>query len=140
MEEGEYCEGMSTGRSWINIEKNWHINALELKSILLSLMSTIKDHEIHVKVFPDSSTAIACIKKLGISHSELCHRITKQIWEWSEKRHILQLPIHQVIRTLMQIGNPRELSYDLEWMLCPKSLHKALNILKFNPEEDMQAI
>ena len=57
-----------------------------------------------------------------------------------EKRHILQLPIHQVIRTLMQIGNPRELSYDLEWMLCPKSLHKALNILKFNPEADMQAI
>ena len=28
---------------------------------------------------------------------------------------------------------------DLEWMLCPKSLHKALKILKFNPEADMFA-
>ena len=30
-----------------------------------------------------------------------------------------------------------ELSYDLEWMLYPKSLHKAIKILKFNPEADM---
>ena len=33
----------------------------------------------------------------------------------------------------------RESSYDLEWMLCPKSLHKALKILKFNTEADMFA-
>ena len=78
---GAYCEGMSTGGSWINTEKNWHINALELKSILLSLMSIVKDHGIHVKVFSGSTTAIACINTLGTSHSELCHHITKQIWE-----------------------------------------------------------
>ena len=29
---GAYCEGISTGGSWINTENNWHINALELKS------------------------------------------------------------------------------------------------------------
>ena len=29
------------------------------------------------------------------------------------------------------------MSYDLEWMLSPKSLHKALKILKFNPKADM---
>ena len=103
---GAYCEGMSTGGSWINTEKNWHINALELKSILLSLMSIVKDHGIHVKVFSDNTTAIACINKLGTSHSELCHHITKQIWEWAEKKDILQLPIYQVIRILMQIRNP----------------------------------
>ena len=72
-----YCEGMSTGESWINTENNWHINALELKSIILSLMSIVKDHVSHVKVFSDSSTAIARINKLGTSHSELCHHITK---------------------------------------------------------------
>ena len=33
----------------------------------------------------------------------------------------------------------RELSYDSQWMLCPKSLHKALKILKFNPEADLFA-
>ena len=70
---------MSTGGSWIKTEKHWHINALELKSICLShsFMSIVKDHGIHVKVFSDSTTAIACIDKLGNSHSELCYHITK---------------------------------------------------------------
>ena len=137
---GAYCEGMSTGGSWINTEKNWHINALELKSILLSLMSIVKDHGIHVKVFSDSTTAIACINKLGTSHSELCHHITKQIWEWAEKKDIhitaAHIPGHKNINADRE---SRELSYDLEWMLCPKILHKALKILKFNPEADMFA-
>ena len=131
-----YCEGMSTGGSRINTEKNWHINALELKYILLSLMSIVKDHGI----FSDSTTAIACINKLGTSHSELCHHITKQIWEWAEKKdmHITaaHIPGHKNINVDRE---SRELSYDLEWMLCPKNLHKALKILKFNPEESMFA-
>lgn len=31
----------------------------------------------------------------------------------------------------------RELPYDLEWMLFPKSLHKTLKIMKFIPETNM---
>ena len=34
-EWGAYCEEISTRGSRINTEKNWHINVLELKSILL---------------------------------------------------------------------------------------------------------
>ena len=60
-------------------EKNCHLNALEIKSILLSLMSIVKDHGIQVKFFSDSTTAIACINKLDTFHSELCYHITKQI-------------------------------------------------------------
>ena len=79
-----YFEGMSTGGTWINTEKNWHINALELKPIPLTLTSIVKDHGIHVDLFIDSATVIACISKLCTSYSELCHHITKQIWEWVE--------------------------------------------------------
>ena len=78
---GACCEGMSTGGSWINAKKNCHINALELKAIFLSIVSFVKEHGIHVKVFSDGITAVACINKLGKSYSELCHHITKQIWE-----------------------------------------------------------
>ena len=131
---------MSTGGSWINIEKNQHINALKLKSILLSLISIVKDHGIHVQVFSDSTTAIACINKLGTSHSELCHHIPKQIWERAEKKgmHIIavHIPGHKNINANRE---SRELSYDLEQMLCPKILHKALKILKFTPKADMFA-
>ena len=82
------CEGISTGRSLINTEKKWDINAFKLKTILLSIMSIVKDRGIHVKVFSESTTAIACINKLATSHSELCHQNTKQIWEWAEKKDI----------------------------------------------------
>ena len=119
-------------------KKNWHINALELKPILLTLMSIVKDHGIYVKLFSDSTTATACINKLGTPQSELCHHIAKQIWEWAEKKDIhitaAHTPGHQNINADRE---SRELSYDLEWMLCPKSSHKALKILKFNPEADM---
>lgn len=68
---GAYGEEMSTRESWINTAKakNCHINALQLKSILLSLMLIARNHGIHV-VFSDSTTAKGCINKLGRSHSE----------------------------------------------------------------------
>ena len=93
------------------------------------------------KVFSDSATTVACINKLGTSHSELCHHITsKQICEWAEKRDTLittgHIPGHKNINADMESS---ELPYDLEWMLCPKSLHKDLKILKFKPEADMFA-
>ena len=103
-------------------------------------MSIVKDHGIHVKVFSDSTTAIACINKLGTSHSELCHQNTKQIWECAEKKDVhitaAHIPGH---KNFNGDRESRELSYDLEWMLCPKSLYKALKILKFNPEADLFA-
>ena len=137
---GAYCEGMSTGGSLNNTEKNWHIKALELKSVLLSLIVIVKDHGIHLKVFSDSTTAIGWINKLGTSHSELCHHITKQRWEWAEKKrhtyYSCYIPGHKNINADRE---SRELSYELEWMLCPKILHKALKILKFNSEADMFA-
>ena len=102
-------------------------------------MSIVKDHGIQVKVFSDSTTAIACISKLGTSHSELCHHITKQIWEWAEKKdiHITAsiMPGHKNINADRE---SRELLNNLEWMR-PKSLRKVLKILKFNPEADMFA-
>ena len=116
-------------------KKNWHINALELKPILLTLMSIVKDHGIYVKVFSDSTTATACINKLGTPQSELCHHIAKQIWEWAEKKDIHITAAHMTgNKNINADRESRELSYDLEQTLCPKILHKVLKILKFNPQ------
>ena len=67
---GASCEGMSAGGPWLLQEKQWHINALELKTILLGLKSFIKEEKIHIKVFSDSTTATVCyyINKIGTSH------------------------------------------------------------------------
>ena len=52
--------------------------------------------------------------------------------------HIIpvHIPNHKNINANRE---PRELPYDLEWMLCPKILHNALKIMKLNPEVEMLA-
>ena len=74
---GALCEGMSTGGPWLLEEKQWHINALELKAILLGLKYFIKEEKIHIEVFSDSATAIENINKIGNSYSDICHPFHK---------------------------------------------------------------
>lgn len=117
-----------------------HINALELKSIFLILMSIVMELWGSYRGFSNSATAIAWINKSKTSYSELCHHITKKIWEQAEKKdiHIIaaHIPSHKNINADRE---SRELSHYLEWIPCPKNLHKALKILKFNSETDMFA-
>ena len=40
-------------------------------------------------------------------------------------------------KTINADSKYRKFSYNLEWMLCCETLHKALKILKFNPEADI---
>ena len=74
---GASCEGMSTGGPWLLEEKQWHINALELKAILLGLKYFIKEKKIHIEVFSDSATAIENINKIGNSYSDIFHPFHK---------------------------------------------------------------
>ena len=67
------------------LTQNSHANALELKSILLSLMSIVQSHGKHITVC-NSATAIGCINKFQTSLSELCHHIAKQIWNGQRKK------------------------------------------------------
>ena len=41
----------STGGSWMSTGKIWHINTFKLKSIVLSPISIVMHHGIHIKVF-----------------------------------------------------------------------------------------
>ena len=54
-----------------------------------------------------------------------------------EKRHTYNSCHISVNKNINADRESRELPYDLEWILCPKSLNKALKVLKFNPEKDM---
>ena len=73
---------MSIGGPRLLDDKQWHINTLELKTIFLDLKSFIKEDKIHIMVFSESITAIACINKIGTSHSEICHHFPKLISEF----------------------------------------------------------
>ena len=48
---GASYEGISKGGPWLLEERQFHINALELKAILLGLKSFIKEEKIYIKIF-----------------------------------------------------------------------------------------
>ena len=104
------------------------------------MKSFIKEEKIHVKVFSDSATAIGCINKLGTSHPDICHHFTKLVWEWAEKKGIHITAAHMPgDKNIEADRKSRELSVDLEWMLCSESLSKALVLLNYTPKVDLFA-
>ena len=114
---------------WISTENNCHINCYSFKSELSMIMGFMWRN------FSDISTAIACINKLGASHSELCHHVTKQILECAEKKDIHITTSHITGHKNINVDRKfRDFSCDLEWMVSPKSLHKVLKVLNFNLE------
>ena len=74
---------------WSAEESKEHINVLELKAAFYALKcfgKNIHDEELLFRI--DNTTAIAYINKMGgIQHAKL-QNLSKNIWEWCEKRNI----------------------------------------------------
>ena len=65
------CELGRTGGQWNHAEAQSSINVLELKAVLLSLQSFVREKfNIHVRHMIDNTTAVACVSKMGTSHSD----------------------------------------------------------------------
>ena len=78
-----------TGGHWDSTEVAVSINALELKAGLFALQVFASDKCcIHVRLLMDNTTAVACVNKMGTSHSDTCHNISKQIWEFCITRNL----------------------------------------------------
>ena len=74
------CETGPTGGHWDYAEAQNNINVLELKAALLALQSFDREKaNIHVRLVMDHATAIACVSKMGTSHSVQCNAVTKKI-------------------------------------------------------------
>lgn len=86
---GTYYNGMSTRGFWSEEEQKLHINTLELKAILNSIMSIFRDsRNISILVRVDSTTAIAYVNKFGGCRSLVNLKVAKMIWKWCEEKEI----------------------------------------------------
>ena len=77
----------------------------------------------------DNTTAVSAINHMGTSHSDACHSLTKEIWEWC-------IPVGIWISAAHIPGKENTVA---EWKLDPKSLRTALDDLQFHPEIDLFA-
>ena len=80
---GAYCQGMRAGGPWQRIEKNQHINLLELKSAFLALQTfAATKTNTHVLLRLDNRTAIAYINQKGGTHSKPLSDVACTLWNW----------------------------------------------------------
>ena len=83
------CEGESSGRQWLSVEKVFHINYVELKAVLFALkcfQNKLKNK--HVRLLIDNTTAVSCIQNMGKNHSVSCNEVTLAIWSWCIENNI----------------------------------------------------
>ena len=71
---------------------------LAVKLALVRLANNLKDCQILLRV--DNTTAIAYINRMGGTKYKNYNRLTKEIWQWAEEKHIfLSLHIYRLRKT-----------------------------------------
>ena len=138
---GCYCEIGRTGGHWDAIESKNHINVLELKAAYLALQCFAKDKNgIHIRLMMDNTTAVACVMKMGTSHSMLCNEMTQLIWGFCIERNIwLSAAFIPGKLNVEADEESRKLNMDAEWCIKEDILVDALSILNFKPDIDLFA-
>ena len=116
------------------------INALELKAGLFGLQSLLPSTCRHVRMMMDNTTAVACVNKMGTSHSKHCNMITKQIWDFCIEKGVWLSAAYVPGRENVDADlESRKINYDTEWKLNTELLQQALQILGVNPDLDLFA-
>ena len=135
------CWGnQSTGGTWLEGEKEQHINVLELKAVLFGLKCFVKEPNKHIKIFSDNTTTIACINKKGTSRSPPCHAIALHIWEWAESMSTHLTAAHVPgVENIEADKESRKLHIDGEWMIDSVILKQSFAALNVEPEIDIFA-
>ena len=138
---GGVLNDVTCGGHWSLVEQTFHINYLELLAVLYVLQSfQVHLENKHVRVLIDNTTAVSCITHMGTSHSDLCNRITKTIWEWCIAKQIWLSGAH--IPGVENIGadkESRKIRDETEWMLNHTVFNRVLEILHLIPDIDLFA-
>ena len=79
--------GTSFGGKWNEIEKDNHINYLELLAIWFGLKCVAKDMtNCHIRIRSDNTTAVCCVQKQGSMKSIKSNDLSRQIWNFARER------------------------------------------------------
>ena len=110
------CEVGRTGGHWDYTEAQSNINVLELKAALQSFAREMAN--IHVRLMMDNTIAVACVSKMGTSHSVQCNAVTKEIWQFCIKRNVWLSAAYIPGKTNIEADEEsRRENQDSEWML-----------------------
>ena len=122
--------GCNTGKEafngvWTLEEQTDHINVLELKAVLFSILALgeeIKDR--HVRVLSNSTTAVTYINKMGGLTSEKCNQVAKNIWSACMEKNVWISSQHIPGESNDADKPSREFKDDLEWQIRDETFAK----------------
>ena len=138
---GAVLNGKETGSRWKNIEKDNHINYLELLAVFYALKSFKTDLlDIHcVKILSDNQTTIAYLQSMGGIKSEKCNEIARAIWLWCIEHEIWITASHIAgnLNTRADFKS-RNFNDQIEWQLDKNIFEKICSIWN-KPDIDLFA-
>ena len=134
-------QNLTVGQQWSPQEKTLHINVLETKSILFSILSCLKKvHHSAIMVYSDNTTAVQGLKSQGTTKSFACNKIMRKILRFCEE-HDIHLNIAHVAGKNNQIADTASRKFkniDTEWSLPQDTFENICKILG-NPQIDLFA-
>lgn len=137
---GAVCIGQSAQGRWSVLERNRHINELEILAVhfgLSSFMTELKGK--HVCVKSDNTTTVCYINSMGGTKSTECNALTKSIWLLCIENDIWLTACHLPGKLNVDADhNSRHFNDKTEWHLRPDIFSKVTHVLG-RPEIDMFA-
>ena len=133
--------GLQANGLWSQIERESHINELELEAVFRGMKALIHDrrHE-HVRIMSDNTTCVSCINKMGSNQSEVLNGTAFKIWQWCIHRGLWLSAAHIAgVDNKEADSLSRVLHTDMEWKLNSDLLAEALEILAVKPSIDLFA-
>ncbi|VDI25873.1 Hypothetical predicted protein [Mytilus galloprovincialis] len=87
---GAVMNKVSIGGPWLQSEKSFHINALELIAVTHAVKSFLKDrHNLQVLIQTDNITTMTYINKMGGTVSKVCNKLALELWTWCLQKDIV---------------------------------------------------
>ena len=136
---GGVFNDMTCRGHWTPQEAEEHINYLEFMAAFFSLQAFVTNlNNKHVRLKIDNTTAVAAINNTGNTHSVKCNKVASEIWSWCMAK-IIRISAEHIAGKCNEAADrqSREINTNIEWMLNPTLLNKALDKLQAHPDIDM---
>ena len=134
-------DASKTGGFFSSEEASYHINVLEIKSVLFDLQSICnKLHNVHIKLLIDNTTAVHTINNMGSCRSKECDNAVCEVWDWAINRNIWLSASHipGILNTEAD-AESRRTETQSEWKLNVNVFHNLIDHSPFYPEVDFFA-
>lgn len=120
---GACCDQKEARGFWHQKEWGDHINVLELKAALYGLQSfPTKLHNCHILLKIDNKTAIAIINKMGSIKYPKLNKISRELWQWCQQRHIFVFASYiNTLENFVADKNSRDKNVDTEYSLSKQA-------------------